>query len=361
MQEVVTVVNNKGLAEIVRTEGAFIQFSCDKNQVASNNLFTKHLLKNLAEENVQVVDIFQRIVHDVYDETHQKQRPLSINGLKQDHQIFLNYVAPPPAPVPIWVEIVPEEKESFLKEQSESKASCDSLPNVEEITDSENEDVKKAEEFTKHILSKVPSGDLNQMETVCHIVHQLFQNENQECLFFNSRQGVNLYNSFGNLTDLSFDYTPFVLKLKDIREFEDVESHRDDLTIVNTLNRAVRSNEPPPVLEQIVARLATAHNTDKKNIVLKNVYVGSINIVYTVENSKEITMKELSELPKNVQSQFQQRISMKMHPLMKRPTFDVACFDERGHKNFEGEKGTYHIGPPGRTKEEERENCISDG
>ena len=86
------------MAEIGRTEGAFIQFSCDKNQVVSNDIFTKHLLNSIAEENVQVVDVFQRIVHDVYDETHQKQRPLSINGLKQDHQIFLNYVPPPPIP-----------------------------------------------------------------------------------------------------------------------------------------------------------------------------------------------------------------------------------------------------------------------
>lgn len=94
--------DNKGLHEVKPSSGVFIQFSCGANQttenIAENNrncLFTKHLLKNIAMENTDVSDIFSRISNDVFRESKQKQRPLSMNGLNQKRKVYLNEVIIP--------------------------------------------------------------------------------------------------------------------------------------------------------------------------------------------------------------------------------------------------------------------------
>jgi hypothetical protein len=70
--------------------GAFIQFACGANQTVNNDLFFKHLLKNIAEENVSATDIFRRIADDVYQESNKRQRPLSITGLHQHLEVYIN-------------------------------------------------------------------------------------------------------------------------------------------------------------------------------------------------------------------------------------------------------------------------------
>ena len=73
----------------------FIQFACAANQTVTNDLFTKHLLRNIAQENVNITDIFQRIANDVYQESKNRQRPLSMNGLSRHEQVYLNEVIVP--------------------------------------------------------------------------------------------------------------------------------------------------------------------------------------------------------------------------------------------------------------------------
>jgi hypothetical protein len=72
------------------SNGVFIQFSCAANQAVNNDLFTKHLLKNIAQENIDVRDIFGDIADKVYRESNQQQKPLSMNGLGQHNQFYLN-------------------------------------------------------------------------------------------------------------------------------------------------------------------------------------------------------------------------------------------------------------------------------
>ena len=74
--------------------GTFIQFACDVNQTTTDDLFTKHLLKNITKENINVPDLFQCISKDVEQESGGKQRPLSINGLEKSKTIYLNLVKP---------------------------------------------------------------------------------------------------------------------------------------------------------------------------------------------------------------------------------------------------------------------------
>jgi len=74
----------------------FIQFACAANQTISNrrgensdNLFAKHLLRNIAQEDTCITDIFQQIVNGVLKESNNKQQPLSMNELQQHHQVCL--------------------------------------------------------------------------------------------------------------------------------------------------------------------------------------------------------------------------------------------------------------------------------
>jgi RAB protein geranylgeranyltransferase component A len=72
--------------------GTFIQFSSSVNETTDDELFIKHSLKNIAEKNKDVREVFRRIADDVFLERHQRQRPLSINGLSEHEPIYLNQV-----------------------------------------------------------------------------------------------------------------------------------------------------------------------------------------------------------------------------------------------------------------------------
>ena len=79
-----------GLYEMKAPSGAFIQFACAPNQTVNNNLFTKHLLRSLIQENVHITDIFQEIANKVYQESNRQQKPFSMNGLHQHKEVYLN-------------------------------------------------------------------------------------------------------------------------------------------------------------------------------------------------------------------------------------------------------------------------------
>jgi hypothetical protein len=84
------VVGGKGLHEIKRTDEAFIQFACAANKTARNDLFSKYLLKNIAKENVDIRDVFQLIVDDVFRDSNQTQESLTINGIYKHAQVYFN-------------------------------------------------------------------------------------------------------------------------------------------------------------------------------------------------------------------------------------------------------------------------------
>ncbi len=93
------MVKGKGLGEMSPRDGAFIQFICGANQTLTGipapdhkNLFTKHLLKNIDQENTDIMDVFRRIKDDVYRESNKKRRASIINGLHEHEQVHLNEV-----------------------------------------------------------------------------------------------------------------------------------------------------------------------------------------------------------------------------------------------------------------------------
>jgi predicted nucleotide-binding protein (sugar kinase/HSP70/actin superfamily) len=66
----------------------------DDYRTDANNLYSKYLLKTIAQENIDVIEVLQRIVTDVLKETNKNQQPLSMNGLRQHQPVYLNHVIP---------------------------------------------------------------------------------------------------------------------------------------------------------------------------------------------------------------------------------------------------------------------------
>lgn len=76
--------------------GTFVQFACDADQTASdgletdrNGLFTKHLIKHIANSNEDIVQMFQGVAYDVFHESKKAQMPLQINKLLRPGRIYL--------------------------------------------------------------------------------------------------------------------------------------------------------------------------------------------------------------------------------------------------------------------------------
>lgn len=72
--------------------GAFIQFACSAGETVNDDLFIRHLLRNIAQENLPVTALFQQIADKVYSQRNDTQRPLSIDGLSNGRSIYLNKV-----------------------------------------------------------------------------------------------------------------------------------------------------------------------------------------------------------------------------------------------------------------------------
>ncbi|CAF0977602.1 unnamed protein product [Rotaria sp. Silwood1] len=106
--------------------------------------------------------------------------------------------------------------EFMLKQQAELRAYYDSFPDIEDITNRNRSNIQKAEEFTRSIISKLPSGNVSERDTACHVLYNLLGRDNQQCLLFDSTQGMNLHDASGNLVDLSFQDRSFVIKLNNL-------------------------------------------------------------------------------------------------------------------------------------------------
>ncbi|CAF3343717.1 unnamed protein product [Rotaria sp. Silwood2] len=241
----------------------------------------------------------------------------------------------------------------MLKKQAELKAYYDNFPNIDATTNLTNPDIKKAEEFTKSILNRKPSGRVTEKDTACHVLNKLLGNKDQQCLFYDSASGINLHDASGNLADIGFEDKPFVLKLNSIQGLggdKSTKTDEDDIKLVEILENFIEQNKSHAIIEDICDRLAKAHGVDKNSIVIKNVFFGTFNVVYTVLNLARTVVTELHKTSQKLKAQFGQFVSAKLHPLLFRPSFDIAFFDARGNKTFSSQSETYQIGPPGRTK-----------
>ena len=340
-----------GLEAMKAPSGVFIQFSCGANETTTSDLFNQQLLRYINEENTGIQDVFQHISDGVYRESSRRQRPLSMNGLARHDPICLNEVYRPPI-CPL-INLNQNEIKPLLKKQAELREHFDVFPSIEEVTDQNNPHMRQAAVLTDSILSQTPSGDCKDTITACHILSQLFADQGGKCMFFNSKQGMKLHDASANLADFSVPERPFVLKLSSNDGLGNANYEKDeqyDLKLVHTLTRSIEGNQPHPVMEDIRERLAKAHRVDKNNVVINNVFVGSFNIVYMIQELKTETISKLPDIPKNLKRVFPLYDTAKIHPLLCRPAFDISDFDVRGNKDFCHEGGTFEVGPPGRTR-----------
>jgi len=241
--------------------------------------------------------------------------------------------------------------ESVIKTQAELRACYDNFPDIEEVTKRNKVNIEKAEKLTQAILSETPSGNVAERDTACHILYHLLGQGNQECLFFDSSQGMKLHDASGSLADIHVQERPFVLKLNNIDGLGDkkyINGGDHNLNAIQALENAVEKNESHAVIDDIVERLAKAHNVDKENIVIKNFYLGSCGVVYLVTDLPNNVIKSLNNVSEKLQEQFEEFKAAKIHPLLYRPAFDIAQFDVRGNKIFSDQEQTYQIGPSGR-------------
>jgi hypothetical protein len=127
-------------------------------------------------------------------------------------------------------------------------------------------------------------------------------------------------------------------------------SETNDLELVQTLNKCIENKKSHLVIEDILERLSKAHGTSKTRIVIKHVYFGSSNVVYTVLDLTDAEVTALQGLSNKLREQFQEFANARIPPLLYRPSFDISDFDARGDKPFGSQPQTFQIGRPGRTK-----------
>ncbi|CAF0759537.1 unnamed protein product [Adineta steineri] len=242
--------------------------------------------------------------------------------------------------------------EALLAKQARSKSYYERFPDILNVTNETGLEIKQAKEFTTSILQNLPSGNVQDSSTMCHIINNLLGNKDQQCLFYNSSIGINLHDASANLADLNSEDKPFILKLHSSKGLgkDNVENEPDDLSLAQQLNDVIQQKQFHPVIEDICERLAKAHKVDKKDIKIISVYEGTFNVVYTIPNLKSVDNQSLLQVEKNLKNEFNEFRSIKIHPLLScRPSFDISYFDERGNKTFPNDSDTYEIGPPERT------------
>ncbi|CAF4060778.1 unnamed protein product, partial [Rotaria sp. Silwood1] len=242
---------------------------------------------------------------------------------------------------------------STQKRNEVLKTYYDSFPNINDAINETSPDIQKAKQFTESILLNLPSGDIDDRNTLCHVLNKLLGYEDQKCLFYNSENGINLHDTSQNLADINSKDRPFVLKLSSsegLENINNVQTEHDDLKFAQILTNIIEQKQTHPAIEDIIERLAKVHNVDKKRILIKHVYAGTFNVVYTVMDLPWRVIKSLKNLKRKLRKKFKEFLSLKIHPLLYRPSFDISYFDERGNKTFPSESQKFNIGPPGRTQ-----------
>ena len=238
-------------------------------------------------------------------------------------------------------------KEKLLKESTKQEAYYNTFLNIDR---DEKVNREKANKYTHGILNKLPSGNVNDKNTACHVLNNLYKTKNDNCLFFNSNDGVDLHDTFQNIVDKEFNNLPIILKLSSSEGLDGttyIRSPNEKLTHIHQLKTALQKHQTHDVLNEIVKRLAKVHQVNNDNIVIQKIFAGSVNIAYTVTQQLKTEKPLILKLKTtDYQKEFKNVISVKIHPLLDRPTFDISMFDKRGDKIFGDDSNTFHVGPP---------------
>ncbi|UJR29263.1 hypothetical protein I4U23_010477 [Adineta vaga] len=215
---------------------------------------------------------------------------------------------------------------------------------------SKDDDLATAEDFTKKLLGDLPPGDSVNKSTLYHVINKLIGNKNQPCLFYDSSKGMRLHDTTIHLTDINCEDKPIVLTLKSFYGLRGYENSRNDVELIQLLNKYIKNNYLHPILDDILERLSKAHSIAKSQVSIKQIFLGSTNVVYTVSCLTEDFVNQLQDLSDRLREEFDEFESARIHPLLYRPSFDINCFDERGDKCYGQTQASFQVGPPQREK-----------
>ncbi|CAF0942339.1 unnamed protein product [Rotaria sordida] len=300
-------IESTALSEIRPPVGAFIQYACAANQTVKDVMKTDHNTEPQPDR--------------LLDEPWNEKKEGNLESIKKKH--------------------------------AQVKAYYDSFPSIKNVIDDAKAEVQEAKTFTDSILKNLPSGNVTERDTACHVLKNLLKTHNIECLFYDSTHGKNLQDSSGILAEIASKARPFVLTLnssKGLGGRKGPNTEHGAIRLVRTIAESVEKNESHPVLEDVINRLSEAHRTDKKNIFVTNVYVGSLNLAYIVRNYTLCGEESLQKLEQNLKDKFEQYNTVRLHPLLCRPAFDISFFDNKGNKTFPDSPITYQVGPLGRAQ-----------
>ena len=252
-----------------------------------------------------------------------------------------------------WNENIEGSLELAKKAENDLKVYYDSFPSIDEVTDDRRPEVREAKAFTQSILRELPSGNVTERATVCHVLNNVLQSQNIQCLFFDGDHGKGLRDASGILGELGSKDRPFVLKLNSSDGLGNSIAPKTEHGVIRQaqqLTAAIDKNESHPLIEDVRNRLSKAHQTRKENICLKSFSAGSLYLTYAINNWTESDLQSLPLLPKRLKDNFEHYASAKVHPLLCRPAFDISMFDPRGNKTFSDTQERHNVGPPGRTQ-----------
>ena len=225
--------------------------------------------------------------------------------------------------------------------------------NREQVPD----DVKKATQFTADLLKTKPSGNLDDGErTVAHIISNLFHQNDDQVLFFDSRKGLKLQDSMSTIDDMFLLNKPMVLRLNDLsglggRDWLAGNTKEQQYHTMGSMQAAIETDTAHPILEDITIRLARSLGVNQGRIRLTEVFEGSVCVQYTVAHLSQRERYAIiqQDTTGRLRSEFPGFIELRVHPLLFRPAFDLAIFDTRGNKNFHN-GSTFHVGPTGQQR-----------
>jgi hypothetical protein len=85
-------IKGNGLLEMKTHPHTFVQFACPVNETADDDLFFKHLIRNIDRQNIPIAKVFYDIAENVHQQRHGTRKPFHPAELQNDISVYLNLV-----------------------------------------------------------------------------------------------------------------------------------------------------------------------------------------------------------------------------------------------------------------------------
>ncbi|CAF3297867.1 unnamed protein product [Rotaria sp. Silwood2] len=137
---------------MARHPHTFVQFACSVDETIDDDLFFKHLLRNIDRQNIHVTDRFRDIIEDVYHRRRRKQRPFFQDGLSDANPVYLNQVEKEISLPDIPLNAVWRSNAHTVVGDCHSGSTVDRLRSPQGITISENQSLLIADSSNHRIM-----------------------------------------------------------------------------------------------------------------------------------------------------------------------------------------------------------------